>query len=152
MAGPIPPEPFQFGLPAQGTPPVSAEMRRLLTALAQTNMTRDAAVPSNPRDGMLRINAANLTSVNVEMYWQGAWIVLFSNIINAAPWPFYSIHDFAVAATSWVVVHGRNRKPLVQVINSAGQSVTPTSIIHNTDNQLTITHGSAIIGSVIVIG
>ena len=152
MAGPIPPAPFQFGLPAQGSPPNSAEMRRLLAALAQTNMTRNANAPENPRDGMLRVNAVNLNSVNVEMWWQGEWIVLLSNVVNSAPWPFYSTHAFTPASASWVVVHGRDRKPLIQILDSAGQVVTPTSVIHDTDNQLTITHGSAITGSVIVIG
>lgn len=152
MAGPIPPDPFQFGKPETGTPAVSAEMRRLFTALAQTNMTRDAAIPANPRDGMLRVNATDLTNIKLELWWVDQWIVLLENLVGAAPWPFYSEHEFATAATTWVVVHGRGRKPLIQVLDSSDQIVTPTSVIHNSDDQLTITHGSAITGKAIVIG
>ncbi len=152
MAVIIAPEPFQFGKPEAGSQPSSAEMRRLLAALAQNNLTRDPKYPENPRDGMMRVNATNLNSINVEMYLQGVWVVLLANIATSAPWPFHSEHEFLSASVSWLVNHGRGRKPIVQVIDSGNQIITPASIVHTTDNQLTITHGSAIVGRVIVIG
>lgn len=152
MAGPIPPDQFQFEQPEAGSPASSALMRRLFRALAQTSLTRDASKPENPRPGMMRVNAVNLNSVNLEMYWEGQWVVLLANIFNLSPWPSYSSHTFSPAASSWVITHGRGRKPLVQVLDASGQVITPTSIIHNSDDQLTITHGSAITGTAIIIG
>lgn len=63
-------------------------------------------------------------------------------------------HTQAVPSTTWVINHNLGRQPLVDVYidyNGSVQKVSPLSIVHTTDNQLTITFSTARTGGATLV-
>jgi len=142
---------FQFDLPRQGTSGTSEEIRGNMNSLATTNLTDDSAFPTNPRDGMQRIFTGDPSNIRLQVYYGGSWITLISNISLTTTPSSHKEESFTSSAV-WTYDHNLGKRPLVQVLNSADQLIQPATIEHASVDRVVVTHGSAISGSIIVVG
>jgi len=63
---------------------------------------------------------------------------------------FAFVFEQTVASDTWVVLHGLARQPITRVF-IGNQEVQPASIVHDSDNQLTITFNQPYTGVVKLI-
>lgn len=142
---------FEFEKPAQGEELSSALIRRLLRALAQTNITDDVNYPANPERGMLRFNVANPSNVKLEVYWNSSWVTLVQGVGGVGSAARHLTSSYSAQVT-WTFDHNLGKKPLVQCINASGVVVLPSSITHVSDNRVVVVHGTATSGTMVVVG
>lgn len=142
---------FSFGVPETGSKLSSNVIRNLLEALARTNYTSDASVPSNPRPGMMRVNASNPTNVKLELYYNSTWVEILQNLGTTGSAASYATQSYT-SSTTWIMDHNFGRRPIVQCIDGTGAVIQPLSIEHTSLNRVTVQHSSATAGQIIVTG
>jgi hypothetical protein len=73
-----------------------------------------------------------------------------SNFINQK---VFHVHDEAVAATAWTVVHNIGQQYCnVVIVDDQDEVIIPESIKFDSENQLTVTFNTAVAGKVVVAG
>ena len=77
-----------YGIPAEQTPARSAEIRNALEALARNFFSTDAQLPTNPRNGQLRIfDEGGLGNTKLQYRFGGDWQTVLQNIQDDVPAP-----------------------------------------------------------------
>lgn len=117
-----------YGIPAEQTPARSAEMRNALEALARTFFSTDPLLPTNPRDGQLRVfDEVGLGNTKLQWRVGGAWTTMLQNIQDgvAAPAKQVAAGFAAVPSTPWVVDHNLGSKPLPQIYDLSFRQLQP---------------------------
>jgi hypothetical protein len=129
MADLEPADLFAYNRPVEGGFVDAVEIRNFLTALARQHYTTDIVKPVSPQDGQPRINASNPANVKLEVYLSGAWRVLLQNIENGLAAPTKRVVQFDVVSASWVIDHNFGSLPIVYVLDSSLNVLTPVPLL-----------------------
>lgn len=120
-----PAQKFQYGVPGQNTPSLSAEIRDNFEAVARTFLTNDGALPAAARAGQVRIFQDPGPPANTKLEWyDGAtWRTLLQRIEGGVAAPLKQIVDFTTPQTTWTIDHNIGSRPLVQVFDTAARQL-----------------------------
>jgi len=78
--------------------------------------------------------------------------ILSGDTIDNSVLPYNRKEKSFTSETTVVFTHNLGVKPTVQVIDDSDEVFQPNSIVHDSDNQVTITFGEACSGTIIVAG
>jgi len=122
MADTQPAELFIKGLPGTGTNAQSEEMRNQLQALKQMFYTNDESKPETAQldPGQPRVNVFDPNNIKLEFYLNGGWRTVLQFMQLGLKLPALRSQAFDTQ-TQWIYDHNLGLKPLVQVVNAAGQ-------------------------------
>jgi len=144
---------FQFDKPVGNSNAASQEVRENFEGLGTTNFVIDnETLPANPRKGMLRIIERN--SILDLQYFNGTvFKTILADIDNVERLVQAKRKDFLTPDTQWVFDHNLGVSPTVEVRNTAGDILTPTTVQDAlTFNRVIVTHATNQTGYITVVG
>jgi hypothetical protein len=135
----------------------SSPMRINLNSLATCH--RGAISPTDPNEGWLWLDIADVTNYKLKMYLSGAWITILNNLQGGYPTQAGAstvTHLQAVASASWTVVHNLNTEHptifLYDAVTLPKNQMMPNNVQVLTSNTIIVTFNTAVVGTATVIG
>jgi|GEM_PF-1860504 len=144
---------YTFDIPATKAALLSALVRQNFNALGSLNLTTDAAYPPNPRQGLPRILATDITNVKLQLYLNGAWTDIIQHLESTDPVPHKVIVAVAApGAAAWTIDHNIGSRVIAQAYDGAWNLLSPTAVQQPTVNRVTFNFAGAQWGFAVCIG
>lgn len=150
--GPYAPE-FLWGEPPNKGALLSSEVRANFGWLAQTFITTDPALPLNPKDGMPRVLADDLTNIKLQFFLNGGWVTAIQHLESGAATPYKVVVPMLLAVT-WTIDHNLGSPVIVQCFDATWHLIVPSDIqqVSPAFNRVIVQHALPETGFAVIIG